>query len=112
MEKKDELLVMMGGIVRARRKSRGMSQEELAHASGLHTTYIGSLERGTVNISIEKLIRVAKALECHLADLLPGGRNRDANKVLAELIAFLEIKDKDFLKTAQAVLHALADSTK
>lgn len=112
MEKKDELLIRMGEVIKARRKSRGMSQEELAHASGLHATYIGSLERGEVNISVLKLEKVTRALDCQLCDLLPGGRNRDANKVLAELIAFLETKGEKFLKTSSALLHALEDSTK
>lgn len=112
MKKKEALLVAIGEIIRARRKARGMSQEELAHASGLHVTYIGSLERGEVNISVLKLEKIAKALDCKLADLLPGGFNRDSNKVLAELIAFLESRDEKFLMTAQAVLRALAESSK
>jgi transcriptional regulator with XRE-family HTH domain len=112
MEKKDELLIRMGEVIRARRKARGVSQEQLAHASGLHATYIGSLERGEVNISVLKLEKVAKSLDCQLCDLLPGGRNRDANKMLAELITFLEAKDEKFLKMSSALLHALEDSAK
>ncbi len=107
MKKNDELLARMGEVVRARRKARGVSQEELAHASGLHATYIGSLERGEVNISVLKLASIAKALDCKVSDLLPGGRNRDANKLLAGLFALLETKDEKFLGMLLKVLKAL-----
>ena len=45
------------------RKIRGYSQENLAELSGLHRTYISSLEREKRNISIENVEKIAKALE-------------------------------------------------
>jgi transcriptional regulator with XRE-family HTH domain len=49
---------------------KGLSQEELAHAAGLHRTYIGSIERGERNISLGGAWRLADALEAPLAELL------------------------------------------
>jgi transcriptional regulator with XRE-family HTH domain len=59
-----------GAVVRARRLDKGLSQEELAHAAGLHRTYIGSIERGERNISLGGAWRLADALEAPLAELL------------------------------------------
>jgi len=47
-----------------------MSQEELAELAGIHRTYIGDVERGTRNISIVNMSRIAKALGKPLSQLI------------------------------------------
>lgn len=49
--------------VRDRRAELRVSQSELARRSGLHRSYIGDLERGTRNISIRNLSKLASALQ-------------------------------------------------
>ena len=56
--------------VRTLRLARQLSQEKLAERSGLHRTYVGSIERGERNISIENIDRLAAALEVAAVDLL------------------------------------------
>jgi transcriptional regulator with XRE-family HTH domain len=55
------------------RLEKGLSQEALADLAGLHRTYIGSVERGERNISIDNIERIAEALNCHVTDLLKRG---------------------------------------
>lgn len=57
-----ERLREMGRRVRGFRESGGLSQEELADRSGLHRTYVGSVERGERNISVKNLWALASAL--------------------------------------------------
>lgn len=52
------------------RATRGMSQEALADLAGLHRTYVGSVERGERNVSIDNIERLASALGVSVPDLL------------------------------------------
>lgn len=58
--------------VREERKRQGLSQEALAEKTGLHRTYVGSIERAERNVSIDNVERLAKALGVRAADLLGG----------------------------------------
>lgn len=56
--------------LRSARNGLGLSQEALADLAGLHRTYVGSVERGERNISIDNIERLASALERDVVDLL------------------------------------------
>jgi len=55
------------------RVEAGLSQEELAARAGLHRTYVGSVERGERNISIDNIEKLAEALSCQVSSLLGDG---------------------------------------
>ena len=59
----------LGLAVRELRRARGMSQEELAQASGLHPAYISGIERGLRNPTWRSISRVGKALDVKLSEL-------------------------------------------
>lgn len=59
----------LGERLRAYRTQRGWSQEEMAERADLHTTYIGQLERGEKNATIESISKVAAALNISLSKL-------------------------------------------
>ena len=54
--------VRLGHAIRRLRSAKGFSQEGFADHVGLHRTYIGSVERGEKNISLDNIERIAKAL--------------------------------------------------
>lgn len=58
-----------GKRVRDLRVQRGWTQEQLGEKAGKHWTYIGGIERGTRNPTIEVVEAIAHALEVPIADL-------------------------------------------
>lgn len=59
-----------GEVVRAERLKLGLSQDELAHRSGLNRVYMGEVERGEKSVSIETIAKIAAALKVKGGDLL------------------------------------------
>ena len=59
----------LGLAVRELRRRRGLSQEELAHASGLHPTYISGIERGLRNPTWRSIGRLCEALQVRISEL-------------------------------------------
>lgn len=55
--------------VRELRNKLGLSQEELGFKSNIHRTYIGAVERGEQNISLDNIGRLAKHLKVTLSEL-------------------------------------------
>jgi transcriptional regulator with XRE-family HTH domain len=62
--------VILGRELRLRRRKLGLSQEAFADACGLHRTYIGSVERGERNVSLQNIVRIARALKVSPSVLL------------------------------------------
>ncbi len=52
------------------RAERGYSQEKLAEIVDLHRTYISGIERGTRNVSLRNIEKIARALDLPVIDLL------------------------------------------
>ena len=58
-----------GKRLQSLRKQQGYSQEKFAEMCDLHRTYIGSVERGERNISLENIAKVAAALDIEISQL-------------------------------------------
>ncbi|WP_375277328.1 helix-turn-helix domain-containing protein [Pseudoalteromonas marina] len=53
------------------REKKNISQDALAKLTDIDRSYIGRIDRGEVNISLDKLFKIAKALKCQPAELMP-----------------------------------------
>lgn len=71
MIRKHANLIKIGNQIRTVRASKGFSQEGLAVAATLGRTYMGRIERGEQNISIQNLIKIAFILDVDVGELIP-----------------------------------------
>ena len=65
-----EITVSFGLKVREQRKLKKLSQEKLALLCNIDRSYMGRIERGEVNITLEKMYEIARALEVNVKELL------------------------------------------
>lgn len=70
MDKKGQLNQRLGKNVRTHRESLGLSQEQFAHRLSMDSTYIGGLERGERNLTLDTLEGLARMLKVDPLDLL------------------------------------------
>lgn len=72
-----DLRFSVGQRIRTIRKTKGLTQQQLAELSGLDDAYIGSMERGERNFSIDTLEKVILALEIPATELFYVSENLD-----------------------------------
>jgi transcriptional regulator with XRE-family HTH domain len=70
--KHDPSLRLFGQRIRAARKAKGLSQEELAFEAEIDRSYMGGVERGHRNPSLLKMCRIAKVLGRDVGFLTKG----------------------------------------
>ena len=80
IEPEYNLLALLGAVIRRRRQYLGLSQEELAAKAGLNRSYIGDIERGTRNLALLNISRLASALEMKPSQLIILAEKRGDRK--------------------------------
>jgi len=63
-------LSALGAAVRETRARRGLSQEDLGFAAGLHRNYVGAVERGEINATFKTLMRLCRGLRVPVSELV------------------------------------------
>ena len=67
-----QLQIVLGKRIRDFRLKAGFSQESFADHCGLHRTYMGGVERGERNLTIQSVMTIAKGLGISMSELLAG----------------------------------------
>lgn len=66
-----DIKARFGARLRAIRTKAGLSQEALGMDADLHRTFVSMVERGERNVTIATVEKLARALKCRMADLMP-----------------------------------------
>lgn len=92
-----EITKRFGERVKHFRTQKGLSQEKLAELSGLHPTYIGQVERGEKNCTIESAEKISKGLQIPIEKLMgkivPANEGNDIPSQVYDRL--LKLSDKD-----------------
>ena len=105
---------MLGQRIRACRKSKKYTLEQLAEKLDVSTTFIGQIERATGKPSLETLVKIASVLEVSTDELLfedigeKAGNSHFLKKV-DELTASFTQKEKNIVLKNIELLKELTD---
>ena len=91
-----DIAKILGQRIRNYRTSKHLSQEKLAELSGCHPAYIGQIERGEKNATIESIEKIASALDVSLSKLFEklATREDQSRNIPLECYEFLSAKSK------------------
>lgn len=91
-----EITKLIGQRIRNHRIQQGLSQEKLAELSKCHPTYIGQVERGEKNATIESIEKISGALGVSLSKLFEKlGENSVSSDIPLKCYEFLSSKSRD-----------------
>ena len=92
-----DIAQVLGQRIRNYRMSKGLSQEKLAELSGCHHTYIGQLERGEKNATVESIEKISLALNVSLSTLFEklGVEGEKTRSIPLECYEFISAKTKE-----------------
>lgn len=105
----DDIRRKLGQRIRELRKSAGITQEELGEKSSLSYKFIGELERGQVNVSIDSIARIAEALGVKIGDLF-SKEKIPVQKILIKEespLSKLSSQDLQLIKKALRILNRI-----
>jgi transcriptional regulator with XRE-family HTH domain len=111
----DEIVQLFAARLRELRRSRGLTQTELARGAGVTPTYIGRLESAGASPGIDLVDRLARALGTTTHDLLPTTARPDTLAMLREQArrlfdGLVQAADRETLQMLCPLLARLGES--
>ena len=97
----------LGRRIRKLRLLRDLTQEQLAEKASLSGKYIGEIERGTANVTIEAIENIATALEVDLPALFEISHEVDRKQLVAEIYKHLDKADDNSIQLVFRIVKTL-----
>jgi transcriptional regulator with XRE-family HTH domain len=100
--------VALGARIRVRRKSLGLSQDDLAVQVGLTFLQIQKYERGANRVSFSRLVEIARTLKCRAQDLIGDldVEGEVSDQVAAEAVQLKETGALELIRAYSAIRSA------
>jgi transcriptional regulator with XRE-family HTH domain len=108
MPEKD--LKLLGNRIKHLRKNAGFTQEQMAEKAFMHPKYIGQLERGEINTTVETILRLSRALGIPIREFfnLPG-KNQHKKVVILEISDALHNQSLQRLELIKRIVKELCE---
>lgn len=102
-----DIAKIIGQRIRNYRTQKGLSQEKLAELAGCHPTYIGQLERGEKNATLESVEKIASAMDISLSELFDKLGKSGGNNIAAKCYDLVASKNKAEQKQLYKMLQEM-----
>jgi transcriptional regulator with XRE-family HTH domain len=102
-----ELIKSLGERIRYLRKQKNLSLEKLGELADIHTNYVGAIERGEKNITIESLIKISIGLEVTLEELFRYIEPMDKEDDLNSIVQILSNRSSEDLSLALKLIKSV-----
>ena len=102
-----DIAKIIGQRIRNYRTQKGLSQEMLAELAGCHPTYIGQLERGEKNATLESVEKIASAMDISLSELFDKLGKSGSNNIAAKCYDLVASKNEAEQKQLYKMLQEM-----
>jgi len=102
-----DIAKIIGQRIRNYRTQKGLSQEKLAELAGCHPTYIGQLERGEKNATLESIEKIASAMDISLSELFDKLGKSGSNNIAAKCYDLVASKNEAEQKQLYKMLQEM-----
>ena len=102
-----DIAKIIGQRIRNYRTQKGLSQEKLAELAGCHPTYIGQLERGEKNATLESVEKIASAIDISLSELFDKLGKSGGNNIAAKCYDLVASKNEAEQKQLYKMLQEM-----
>jgi transcriptional regulator with XRE-family HTH domain len=99
--------LLVGKRIRSLRKIRDLSQEELAEKADISSKYLGEIERGKSNLTIDILEKLSASLEVNVVDLFESQHESSRTILKQEINLLIREANDTELKTIFRVLKSI-----
>ena len=102
-----ETKILFGKRIRRLRRLKDYSQEQLAEKAKISGKYMGEIERGLANISIDVLEGISKGLEIDLSSLLDFEHESDRKELISKITSLVKEADDRTLRVIFRVINSI-----
>ena len=102
-----DIAKIIGQRIRNYRTQKGLSQEKLAELAGCHPTYIGQLERGEKNATLESVEKIASAMDISLSEIFDKLGKSGSNNIAAKCYDLVASKNEAEQKQLYKMLQEM-----
>ena len=102
-----DIAKIIGQRIRNYRTQKGLSQEKLAELAGCHPTYIGQVERGEKNATLESVEKIASAMDISLSELFDKLGKSGGNNIAAKCYDLVASKNEAEQKQLYKMLQEM-----